>query len=147
MKLKVYLAGPSKELEYRKIVKESYGDKLELVDPMTITWPEVNEQIGENCNYVYVVQRDKKLILQSDILVAYVSFLSFGTIMEIMFAYDHGLPVYIISDNDEYLDDAWVLFHSTKQWKTIKSCFDFIASRDQASIPREEHIIIARTNI
>ena len=129
MKLTVYLGGWSQELEYRRIVKEYCGDKVDLIDPMTITWPEVNEKIGENCNYVYIVQRDKKLILQSDILVAYINRLSFGTIMEIMFAYDHGVPVYVICDNDQFLDDAWLLFHSTKQFRKIEDCFNFIMNK------------------
>jgi nucleoside 2-deoxyribosyltransferase len=129
MKLCVYLSGWSQELEYRKIAKNYCGDKLDLIDPMIITWPEVNEHIGENCNYVYVVQRDKKLILQSDILVAYIKRLSFGTIMEIMFAYDHGIPVYVVCDNDQFLDDPWLLFHSTKQFRKIEDCFDFIMGK------------------
>lgn len=129
MKLCVYLAGWSQELEYRKIVKDYYGDKLDLIDPMEIAWSEVSEKIGENCNYVYLVQRDKKLILQSDILVAYIKRLSFGTIMEIIFAFDHGIPVYVICDNDQFLNDPWLLFHSTKQFRKIEDCFDFILSK------------------
>jgi len=129
MKLCVYLSGWSQEIEYRKTVKEKYSDKLRLIDPMTITPIGVCKEVGENCDYVYIVQRDKKLILKSDILVAYIERLSFGTIMEIMFSFDHGIPVYVICDNNQFLNDPWLLFHSTKQFRRIEDCFDFIASK------------------
>jgi len=129
MKLTVYLSGYSQELEYRKTAKEYCSDKLDLIDPMDITWSEVTKKIGENCDYVYIVQRDKRLILQSDILVAYIRRLSFGTIAEIMFSFDHGVPVYVICDNDQFLEDAWLLFHSTKQFRRLEDCFDFIMGK------------------
>jgi len=129
MKLTVYLSGYTQEIEYRKTAKEYCGDKLDLIDPMDITGAEVIKQIGENCDYVYIVQRDKRLILRSDILVAYIRNYSFGTIMEIMFAFDHGIPVYVVCDKDQFLDDAWLLFHSTKQFRKIEECFDFIMNK------------------
>jgi len=129
MKLCVYLSGWTQETEYRKTVKENYSDKLRLIDPMTITPIGVCEKVGENCDYVYIIQRDKKLILKSDILVAYINRLSFGTIMEVMYSYDHGIPVYVINPSGEFLDDPWLLFHSIKQFRRIEDCFDFITSK------------------
>ena len=34
MKLRVYLAGYSRESNYRRIVKKEYGDKIDLIDPI-----------------------------------------------------------------------------------------------------------------
>jgi hypothetical protein len=44
-KLTVYLAGYSKELEYRKIVKDKYGSDLILIDPMQL---EMEDNIKED---------------------------------------------------------------------------------------------------
>jgi len=126
MKLTIYLAGHSREYEYRKKATDNYGSRLELLDPMIFTPEDVDKCIGETCSHVYIVRRDKKAILSSDIVVAYVEKYTPGTMMEICFSYEHGIPVYVISSQNEILDDPWVLFHSTKQFRTIEDCFEFI---------------------
>lgn len=135
LKLSVYLAGYSEERRYREFVEKVYGDKLILLNPMTITHLEVIDEIGENEYATYIVRRDKKMILQSDILVVYIdqygAYPLWGTTMEIMFAYDHGIPVYVIDVTPEmkHANNAWVKFHTKKSFNSIENCFNFILNK------------------
>ena len=47
LRFTIYLAGYSKDLEYRQIVKENYGQYFNILDPMTITFEEVYADIGK----------------------------------------------------------------------------------------------------
>lgn len=132
-KLKCYLAGWSKDLEYRKYTIEKYGDKFELVDPMVITWDDVHKNVPKNIQDTWLVKRDKKLINGCDVLIAKVEYLPFreimvGTLMEIVHSYDHGIPVFLISSEDCILNNAWLKFHSKERFKTIDECFEFLGS-------------------
>ena len=132
-KTRVYLAGYSKDLEYRKIVKEKYGnhEKIELVDPMVITWPEVKENVPEFVDYIWLIRRDKKLIETCDILVAKIEYLPMGeimigTLMEVMYAFEKGIPVFLISSAAYIRNNAWLKFHYEDVFDTIEECFDYI---------------------
>lgn len=132
-KLKIYLAGYSKDLEYRKIVKEQYGDKLTLVDPMVLTWEQVHANVPHNVDHIWLIRRDKKLIDQCDILVAKIEHLPegqimIGTICEVMYAFDHGIPVFLISSEEGIRENAWLKFHYVKAFSDISGCFDYILS-------------------
>jgi hypothetical protein len=138
MKLRVYLAGWSQELEYREIVKKYCKDCLDLVNPMDITWPEVNMDVGENCAFYYIVRRDKMLIETCHVLVAYVRVgPTWGTTMEIIYAHDHGIPVFVIDPTPgfKYASDAWCRFHTTKLFSSIEDCFDFLMNKDVKKSP------------
>lgn len=129
MKLKVYLGGWAEEKEYRKEVTKKYNDKFILLDPMTISHLEVIEKIGINEYDTYIVRRDKKMILESDILVVYMKVgPTFGSVMEIMFAYNNGIPVYIIDPTEgmKYASNAWVKFHTKKSFSNIDDCFNYM---------------------
>lgn len=134
-KLKIYLAGYSKDLEYRKIIKEKYSNNLIFIDPMVITWDDVYKNVPSNVNDIWLIKRDKKLIDQCDILVAKIEFLPkgkimIGTIMEFMYAFDHGIPVYLISSEKEIINNAWLKFHYKKAFFDIEECFDFILQKE-----------------
>jgi len=131
-RITAYLAGWSKEFGYRKIVKDKYGDKVNVIDPMTIDHFQVIDNVGKNEYATYIIRRDKKLIDKSDILVAYIKIgATYGTIMEIMYAYERGIPVYVIDPTAgmEITDDAWVRFHCKKRFNSIEECFDYILSK------------------
>jgi hypothetical protein len=49
-----------------------------------------------------------------------------GTPMEIMYAYEHGIPVFFISSEDKIRNNAWFKYHYKYGFKTIEECFDFI---------------------
>jgi len=132
LKLTIYLAGYSGDTEYREFVEKNWGENLNLINPMNITHLEVIEDIGKNEYSTCIVRRDKKLILSSDILVAFLSehSPSFGTTMEIIYAYENGIPVYVIDGTKgmSKYNDAWVKFHTKKSFDTITECFNFITS-------------------
>ncbi len=133
-KFTVYLAGYSKYSEYRKIVKEKYSEYINLIDPMDYNFDEISKNIGNELLDTYIVTRDKKLIDQCDILVAKIEYLpygeiSVGTIMECMYAFMRGIPVFIISSELDILNNIWLKFHSKDGFKTIENCFDFILGR------------------
>jgi nucleoside 2-deoxyribosyltransferase len=133
-KLQIYLAGWSKYKDYRDYCIEKYGDKLDLINPMSITHFEVIDNIGKNQYDTYIVRRDKKLISHSDILVVYLSEkgCTWGSTMEIIYAYENGVPVYVIDDTQgmKNWNDAWVKFHTKKVFSSIPECFNFILSND-----------------
>lgn len=133
LELTAYLAGWSRYTEYRSETISRYGDRVKLINPMSITHVEVIEDIGINEYDTYIVRRDKKLILSSDILVAYVGDKgsTWGTTMEIIFAYEHGIPVYVIdvTPGMKHANNAWVKFHIKKSFSTIDDCFDYILSK------------------
>lgn len=132
MKLRIYLAGWSEELEYRRIAKEFCGDKLDLVDPMDITRPEVNQDVGKNCAHFYIVRRDKLLIDSCHILVAYVRVgPTWGTVMEIQYAYNKGIPVFVIDPTPgfSHATDAWCQAHTTKLFSSTEECFNFCMNK------------------
>lgn len=130
-KFKIYLAGYNGDLDYRKEVIEKYGDKINLIDPMTITFDEVYSKVNYEVSDIYIVKRDKRMIDSCDILVAKVDFLSegkisIGTYMEIMYAYMKGIPVFLISTFDELLENPWLKFHSVARFNDIEECFESI---------------------
>ena len=90
--------------------------QLELLDPIRIVKQEFPE----------VVEKDKILIKESDILVAYVQNHSFGTCMEIIYSFEHNVPVYTINPNKEHRENFWLKYHTTKFFDTISDCFDEI---------------------
>ena len=128
--LKVYLSGCSDEKGYRKYVIDKYGKVLDLLDPMTLTWDQVNSDIGKNSRANYIVIRDKKLILESNIVVAYIKVGStFGTTMEIIYAYSNGIPIYLIDETKKFRENPWVVFHSSKVFDSIDECFEHILEK------------------
>lgn len=120
-RLKIYIAGAVREQAYREFVHRVYGDhpNLELLDPIRI----VTQCFPE------VVEKDKQLIIDSDIVVAYVEEPSFGTVMEIIYAYEQGIPVYLINPNKKHMENFWIKYHSTESFETIDSCFDKIIQK------------------
>ena len=124
----IYLAGYSKESEYRRIVKEKYGELFTLIDPMDFEIEKLAKTMAVEDASHLVIKRDKEMIMGSDILVAYVNRPSFGTVMEIMFAFMNGIPVYIINENKEWLNDLWLYYHATELFNSIESCFEYLIS-------------------
>jgi nucleoside 2-deoxyribosyltransferase len=130
LKLTIYLAGHTEEKNYRNIAITNYGNKINFLNPMTITHLEVLDEIGYNEYETYIVRRDKKMILESDILVAYLDYNSpsWGTTMEIIYAAENDIPVYVI-DSTPFMknyNNPWVKFHTKKAFSNIETCFEYI---------------------
>lgn len=131
IKFTIYLAGYHKDTEYRKYTIEKFKEKFNLIDPMTITFKDVYTNIGKELSDIYLVRRDKKLIDKCDILVAKVEYLPqneimIGTLMEIMYAYSKGIPVFLISSSEDILENPWLLFHCQGFFNSVEECFNFI---------------------
>ena len=112
-KWRIYLAGYSLETEYRKIVHEKYGLDFDIVDPLIIT-PQ---------SYSKLPTVDKFLITSCHILVAYIRECTWGTAMEIIFAYDKNKLVCIIDPIGQIRKDKWVYFHCHRFFNSIDECF------------------------
>jgi len=119
--VKIYTAGAVRETAYREFVHKVYGDnpKIELIDPLLIV-----KQI-----FPQVVEEDKRYIRECDVLVAFVEEPSFGTVMEIIYAYEQGKPVYIINPNKKHECNFWIKYHATKTYYSISECFDEILQK------------------
>jgi len=112
-KLRIYLAGYTLEKEYRRIVHEKYGPDFDIVDPVMLT-PE---------NYPKIPSTDKFLITTCQILVAYIRECTWGTAMEIIFAYDRNKLVFIIDPTEQIRKDKWINFHCHRFFNSIDDCF------------------------
>lgn len=121
-KIKVYIGGSADEINYRKEVHNKYKDYFRLLDPLKETPRDLSQK--------FIVEMDKLLILECDILVAYIKKFSCGTIMEILFAYIHNIPIYIITQDEKFMDDIWLSYHTDIFFKSIEKCFDFLKEGD-----------------
>ena len=133
LKFTLYLAGPWRDTEYRSIIKEKYDNNFILLDPMTMTFDKVYNDIGKDLSDIYLIRRDKKMIDQCDIVIAKVEHLPpgqimIGTIMEIMYSCTRNIPVFLISSSDDLLTNPWLKFHTRKQFHSIEECFKYILS-------------------
>ncbi len=130
MKIKVYLAGYVGESEFRKKFKEV--DIIDAIDPIEQS-KELYRDIFNNYNEESVkkiVENDKKLILESDLLIAYIRIgPTAGTSMEIMYAFEHNIPVYIIDPTGRWKTDIWYNYHATRIFKSNDECIEFFENQ------------------
>lgn len=117
-KLRIYLAGTTTATKYRNIVHKFYAKYkcFELIDPMKF----------ETQKSIKVVQEDKDAILTCDYVVAWVEKPTFGTVMEIEFAYINRIPVLVICDNEILKNDPWLQAHTYMYFNCILDCFEYL---------------------
>jgi nucleoside 2-deoxyribosyltransferase len=117
-KLRIYLAGTVTATQYRDIVHKFYRKYkcLTLIDPMKF----------ETQKSVAVVKEDKDAILTCDYVVAWVEKATFGTVMEIEFAYINKIPVLVICKNQKIKTDPWLQAHTFSYFTDIFSCFEYL---------------------
>ena len=109
MKPKIYLAGWTGEKEYRQYCKDNHSYKFELIDPLVL----IPEDAGDRQNYTEIVCVDKEAIRKCNGLLAYITRPSFGTSMELLFAYDVvKIPIIIVNPDGDWKDDPWLRYHS-----------------------------------
>lgn len=74
-----------------------------------------------------VVAFDKKVISNSDIVVAYMQRPSVGTIMEIMYAFNlQTVSVYVINPNERFKKDIWLNYHCHMMFDNVQDCVEQI---------------------
>jgi len=118
---RVYLSGHVKETEYRKYAQEKYGKSYCLINPIEI-------HNGDQRFFPddFIVEDDKTLIDLCDYMVVYINKPTFGTLMEIMYAFIKGKPVIVVNPSGEYFDDIWLKYHATEMFQTIDDAFTYI---------------------
>ena len=122
--MKIYLAGPIFQchddecISWRKIAKENLQD-FEVIDPMDRDYRGVTDQ-----NYKEIVEEDKKLIEQSEILLVNHLKPSVGTAMEILFAWERDKHIVVINQSKE--SSPWILYHSHKISSSLNQAINYI---------------------
>ena len=73
-----------------------------------------------------IVQLDKADIIACDIMIVNATKPSWGTAMEILFAFEHNKIVVCFTGNDYEETSPWVAFHSTRVCETMKEAVTYI---------------------
>lgn len=119
--MKVYLAGSingctdAECKDWREYVKKLIGVK-NCVDPMDRDYrdrelePAITKQIVEN---------DKLDINSVDCILCIYEKPSVGTSMEILYAWEHKKPVFLVNISEKPLS-PWLIYHSSEVFKNIK---------------------------
>lgn len=117
---KVYLAGHYLEKEYRRYVVKKYSSYFKLILPIDIDYKKYSK---------LVVVHDKRQIRKCDMVVVFLRKPTFGTIMEIMYAYTKRKPVYFVNPNQKYINDVWVKYHVKESFLSLDECFQFLIEK------------------
>ena len=122
-KFNIYLAGTKTEVEYRNTFLSTYKNskKINIIDPFTL--------VDQNLPPEDLVYFDKLYIVDSDLLIAKVSDYTAGTIMEICFAYENDIFVWLISDKENIINDPWIVTHTSRIFDSVESAIANINSR------------------
>lgn len=102
------------------------GTGIELVNPFyDLTRDDIDPiDSGRADRYEHliasdIVERDVECIKACDFVVAFVTGdLSYGTIMEIVYAYQYSIPVYIICTN-KHEAHPWLVYHARQVFTSI----------------------------
>jgi len=127
---KIYLCGGIKDLtteeasewrnEVKDILKPSRGYKC--FDPMRRNFRDSEFQSQNE-----IVSLDKKDIIDADILLVNATKPSWGTAMEVLFAFERHKIIVSFTGTDNKKDwNPWLGFHSTRLTKTIYEAIDYI---------------------
>jgi len=73
-----------------------------------------------------IVENDKHYIDKSDVLIAYIENYSAGTLLEIGYAYQRNIPIYIINPSCNCMRDFWLNYHVNKFFKSTRTCMEYI---------------------
>lgn len=123
--MKLYLAGPINACSddevtgWREQVKTQLHSDLaswlsvEIVDPADRDFRGV-----ENETHKTIVEGDKADIYGCDAVLAYCWQPSYGTAMEILYAWECGIPVYAVVPADKPIS-PWVQYHSARVGRNL----------------------------
>ena len=123
----IYLCGGIKDLsvkdqtEWRKKVTKDLSPRFGILNPMRR-----NFRGDEFQSQNEIVSLDKTDIINSDILLVNATKPSWGTAMEIMFAFIKH-KVVVAFTGDEYKNTSpWVAYHSTRVCRTMYEALNYI---------------------
>ena len=122
----VYLAGAingcsdAQCKDWREYVKQKLADKYEFLDPMRRDYRGKEDDSVEE-----IVEGDYKDIDDSQIMLANACNPSWGTAMEIHYAFDQGKHIVLVCDKDKV--SPWLRYHSHEIYKTLDEAVDALA--------------------
>jgi len=121
----IYLCGPingctdAEASNWREVVKSYWPD---CIDPMRRDYRE-----KEDSNIKDIVELDKIDIENSDIILVNYDKPSVGTSMEILYAWERGKLVILVSEEKTKLS-PWLKYHSHRQFYSFILAIEFIRS-------------------
>ena len=126
MTKKIYLGGAIKDLSIKerrewRLLAIVALDKFICLDPMRRNFRDTEFQSQNE-----IVALDKVDIIDSDILFVNATKPSWGTAMEIMFAFNHHKIIVTFTGGEFGLTNPWVAFHSTRITNTLEEAIDYI---------------------
>ncbi len=138
--MKGYIAHPVLDRKMVVVWEQDFEGQtgIELVNPFTDVEFEdepdlANSEAGDysSCSNKDIVSNDINAILDSDFVVAFVTGQrSYGTIMEIVYAYRNNRPLYIICTNG-HETHPWLVYHATRVFTSAEEFTKFML------LPRE----------
>lgn len=105
--------------DWREYIKSSLNEQFDFLDPMRRDYRGIEIENLDN-----IVNGDKKDILDSDFLITYAERPSWGTAMEVIYAWENQRIVYSICSAEK--PSPWLIYHSTKIFKTIEDLIDYL---------------------
>jgi nucleoside 2-deoxyribosyltransferase len=115
--MKIYLAGPiPTQNNWRDIISKKIS---QINSDVTIYNPENFENTYSPAT---IVNYDKSIIKNCDLLIANITRLSAGTSMEILYAWERDIPVLLIANKE--IKNPWLIYHSSFIVKNLKEAID-----------------------
>lgn len=118
--MKVYLAGPINGCtdeeckDWREAAKRILPDTL---DPMTRDYRGREDEC-----FAEIVELDKEDILQAGLVLVNYDKPSVGTSMEILYAWERGIPVILVARADSKLS-PWLRYHVSRIFHSFEDAF------------------------
>ncbi|MCK5233567.1 MAG: nucleoside 2-deoxyribosyltransferase [Candidatus Aenigmarchaeota archaeon] len=112
--MKIYLAGTYNQPEDEKRLREM---KTLLEKKNHQVWW-CKDNLGNNYGKTdgktrkWVVETEKEAIKKSDVVVAIANRATPGTMMEIIFASENKIPVFVLTENPVLTESPWVHYHA-----------------------------------
>ena len=124
--MKVYLAGPIFQSEDHECIDWRREARIKL-DAIEVFDPMVRDYRGKTSeNYQRIVEEDKELIDEAQVLLVNHIKPSVGTSMEILYAWERKKHVVVISENPEI--SPWLIYHSNETFSSLNDAIDHIKS-------------------
>ena len=135
MKPKVYIAGWTGEVEYRAYVWRKYRKFIDIFDPLKevesklvddIVKKATEKQIFDSETITKIVEGDKAAILSCHLMTVIINKYTAGTMMEMLYAWEHQIPIFLIDPTKQFRNDIWIKYHTTRVFNNVDSCYDYI---------------------
>jgi nucleoside 2-deoxyribosyltransferase len=110
--MKIYLSGPIADCTDEEAGAWREYASLQLHDQVFNPFKDRDFRENAEGNEVEIVEGDKADIMASNLVLANCWKTATGTCMEIMFAFDHNIPVFIVVPSNRS-PSPWLVYHGT----------------------------------